>query len=100
MQRIHDNIRFLREKVLQISQEGFAAKLGINAKNIGEYEEGHAEPRNRTLCKIAHLFDISIDALLIENLSRSWDDEVKMERLRKGKEQSHRNAQISIGNGA
>ncbi len=46
-----------------------AEKLDIKRSLIGAYEEGRAEPKLSTLVNIAHLFDISLDSLITQDLS-------------------------------
>jgi len=65
---IAKNIKHLR-KLQGLTQGEFADKIGINRPAVGSYEEGRAEPRISTLQKIALLFNVSLDALITEDLS-------------------------------
>ena len=69
MARIPDNIKFLRKKK-GFTQETFAQALGINRPSVGAYEEDRADPRLTTLSKIAELFEITVDELINEDLTR------------------------------
>lgn len=57
------NIRYLR-KEKGFTQEGLAAKLGINRAALGSYEEGRAEPKLAVLQMLAQYFSCSLDDLL------------------------------------
>ena len=63
------NLKYLR-KVKDIRQSDLADKLGVNRSAVGAYEEGRAEPKLSTPRNISLYFDISIDALLHEELSQ------------------------------
>ena len=69
MARIPNNIKFLRKKK-GFTQETFAQALGINRPSVGAYEEGRADPRLTTLSKMAELFEVSVDELINEDLTR------------------------------
>ncbi len=61
--KINDSIRTLRKK-LGLTQDQFAAKLGVKRSLIGAYEEGRAEPRLELLQKMAALGGISLDSFM------------------------------------
>ncbi len=63
------NIKFLRKK-RGFTQETFALALGINRPSVGAYEEGRADPRLTTLSKMAELFEVSVDELINEDLTK------------------------------
>ncbi len=65
---IAKNIKYLR-KLQGLTQGEFADKIGINRPAVGSYEEGRAEPKIATLQKIALLFNVSLDALIADDLS-------------------------------
>lgn len=69
MARIPNNIKFLRKKK-GFTQETFAQTLGINRPSVGAYEEGRADPRLTTLSKMAELFEVTVDELINEDLTR------------------------------
>lgn len=64
------NIRSQRKK-RGLTQEELANKIGLTRSIVGAYEEGRAEPKLSTLQNLAHLFDVTVDALLDSDLSRS-----------------------------
>lgn len=75
MNYFKDNLKFLREKKLRLSQEELAEKLGITQKNIASYEQEKASmPKYNLLCKISALFGVNINALLEVDLAKTWDD--------------------------
>lgn len=63
---IYKRIRELR-KNLGLTQSEFAEKIGVDSKMISYYENGKSLPSVDALVKIAELFDVSIDYLLLEN---------------------------------
>ncbi|MEM9896604.1 MAG: LexA family transcriptional regulator [Bacteroidota bacterium] len=69
MTYIQDNIKFLR-KSKGFTQETFAKALDIKRPSVGAYEEGRADPRLDTLTKMADLFDVSVDQLINEDLTK------------------------------
>ena len=71
MVKLNENIRILRKRI-KLTQDQFAAQLGIKRSLIGAYEEGRAEPRLELLQKMAELFSISVDQLLSVDYSREW----------------------------
>ena len=69
MNFIPDNIKCLRKK-RGFTQETLAKALGINRPSVGAYEEGRAAPRLATLSKMAALFQVSVDELINEDLTK------------------------------
>ena len=69
---IHLNIKFLRGQK-KLTQEEFADFVGIKRSSVGAYEEGRAKPTNNTLLIISEKFEISVDRLLREDLSKTAD---------------------------
>jgi len=47
------------------SQDVLGEKVGIHGRHIGKYEIGKAMPNAETVIKIAEVFDVSIDYLLL-----------------------------------
>ena len=45
---INDNIRELRENILNLSQESFAKKIGLQRNTISLIENGKRNPSDRT----------------------------------------------------
>jgi len=70
MSKIATNIRVLRD-LKKLSQETLAEKLEINRSRLGSYEEGRAEPPYDLLVVIADFFNVSIDALVRGDLSKT-----------------------------
>ncbi len=60
------NIRILR-RGMGLSQEELAMLVDLNRGNIASYENGSAEPRIRSLVKLAHTFRVSlVDFVLLD----------------------------------
>lgn len=70
MSKIAANIRVLRN-LKKLSQDALADQLEINRSRLGSYEEGRAEPPYDLLVTIADYFNVSIDALVRGDLSRT-----------------------------
>ncbi|MFY7652353.1 MAG: XRE family transcriptional regulator [Chitinophagaceae bacterium] len=62
------NIRYLR-KLRGWTQEEFANKLGIKRSLIGAYEEERAEPRLDILEAICSMFKLTLDEMLLQEVS-------------------------------
>lgn len=66
--RIAENIRYHRQR-LGLTQNELAVKLCGKASLVSNYENGHSTPDIYTLCKLAKLFDITLDELV------DWSDD-------------------------
>ncbi|MEP6584469.1 MAG: LexA family transcriptional regulator [Ginsengibacter sp.] len=64
------NLKYLR-KLRGWTQEEFANKLGIKRSLIGAYEEERAEPRIDVLEIIGDIFKVTLDELLLRDLSET-----------------------------
>jgi len=64
------NLKYLR-KLRGWTQEEFAAKLGIKRSLVGAYEEERAEPRTDVLEVVSSIFKVTLDELLLQDLSQS-----------------------------
>jgi transcriptional regulator with XRE-family HTH domain len=64
------NLKYLR-KLRGWTQEEFANKLNIKRSLVGAYEEERAEPRLEVLEIVAELFKLTLDELLLKDLSLS-----------------------------
>jgi len=64
------NLKYLR-KLRGWTQEEFAQKLNIKRSLIGAYEEERADPRLEVLEIVAEMFKLSLDELLLKDLSES-----------------------------
>jgi transcriptional regulator with XRE-family HTH domain len=69
---IASNIRHLR-KSKGLTQDELADKIGVNRAMIGSYEEGRAVPKLQVLQGLSHYFSITLDALVLNDLSNSMD---------------------------
>lgn len=68
MSQAGKNLKYLR-KLRGWTQEEFATKLGIKRSLIGAYEEERAEPRLEVLKTVGKMFKLSLDELLLEDVS-------------------------------
>lgn len=64
------NLRHLR-KLRGLTQEEFAQKLQIKRSLLGAYEEERAEPRLEVLELVSDLFKLTLDDLLLKDLSET-----------------------------
>jgi transcriptional regulator with XRE-family HTH domain len=70
MSQAGQNLKYLR-KLRAWTQEEFSAKLGIKRSLLGAYEEERADPRLDVLENVSAIFKVSLDELLLEDLSES-----------------------------
>ncbi len=68
MNLFNKNIQFLT-KSTKINQNQLAIKLGLTRQTINKLMNQTTDPRASTLIKIAEIYNISIDSLLLEDLS-------------------------------
>lgn len=68
MSFLAENLRVLR-KQQGLTQAHFADKIGSNRSAIGAYEEGRADPRLSTLTLMAHYFGVTIDELILTQMT-------------------------------
>lgn len=68
MSRAGLNLKYLR-KLRGWTQEEFAIKLNIKRSLIGAYEEERADPRIEVLEIVGDIFKLSLDELLLKDLS-------------------------------
>ena len=66
------NLKYLR-KLRGWTQEEFANKLNIKRSLIGAYEEERADPRIEILEVVSNMFKLSMDELLLKDLSQSMN---------------------------
>lgn len=64
------NLKYLR-KLRGWTQEEFANKLSVKRSLIGAYEEERADPRLDVLEIVAEMFKLSLDELLLKDLSNT-----------------------------
>lgn len=84
MSIINRNLKFLRTQA-GMTQKQFAEKLGLKQATIGAYEEERATPPVASLSEIARTFQVSLDNLITQDLSKLPAKEWKAKTLR-GKE--------------
>jgi transcriptional regulator with XRE-family HTH domain len=68
MSQAGQNLKYLR-KLRGWTQEEFANKLGIKRSLIGAYEEERADPRIEVLEIVGDIFKLSLDDLLLKDVS-------------------------------
>jgi len=76
------NLKYLR-KLRGWTQEEFASKLRIKRSLIGAYEEERADPRLDVLEIIADMFKLTLDELLLKDLSINSDNYLTRRRQQK-----------------
>ena len=74
MVNVNENIRFLRKKK-GWTQEKFSKKIGIKRSLVGAYEEGRSDPRLNNLLKMCEVFQISLDNILKNDVSKLLDNQ-------------------------
>ncbi len=72
MTKIGDRIAHLR-KTKGISQTDLAKSISASREAIGKYERNEAMPSVETAKKIAHVFDVTLDYLVDETASATFD---------------------------
>jgi len=76
------NLKYLR-KLRGWTQEEFANKLNIKRSLIGAYEEERADPRLDVLEIVADIFKLSLDELLLKDLSNQSGTYLQKRRQQK-----------------
>jgi transcriptional regulator with XRE-family HTH domain len=76
------NLKYLR-KLRGWTQEEFANKLNIKRSLIGAYEEERADPRIDILEIVGDMFKLSLDELLLKNLSNTGGSYLAKRRQQK-----------------
>jgi transcriptional regulator with XRE-family HTH domain len=83
------NFKYLR-KQRGWTQEDFANKLGIKRSLVGAYEEERAEPRLEVLESVCSLFKLSLEDLLLKDLSDQGENYLaRRRRLKIGSDRSN-----------
>jgi transcriptional regulator with XRE-family HTH domain len=82
---INKNLKFLRAQ-LGITQKQLAEKLGLKQAAIGAYEEERATPPLASLLDITKIFNVNLDDLVKQDLSRGPGKERKSVSMGKGKD--------------
>jgi len=76
------NIKYLR-KLRGWTQQEFAAKLQIKRSLLGAYEEERAEPRIEVLEIVSEIFKLTLDELLLKDVSDTKGNYISKRRLQK-----------------
>ncbi|MBC8033594.1 MAG: LexA family transcriptional regulator [Chitinophagaceae bacterium] len=76
------NLKYLR-KLRGWTQEEFATRLKIKRSLLGAYEEERAEPRIEVLEQVRNIFKLSLDDLLLKELSENKGSYMDKRRAQK-----------------
>lgn len=82
MSQAGQNLKYLR-KLRGWTQEEFSIKLGIKRSLIGAYEEERADPRIEVLEIVSDLFKLSLDELLLKDVSNLGNSYMAKRRQQK-----------------
>jgi transcriptional regulator with XRE-family HTH domain len=82
MSQAGQNLKYLR-KLRGWTQEEFANKLGIKRSLIGAYEEERADPRIDILEIVGDIFKLSLDELLLKDVSNTGGSYLAKRRQQK-----------------
>src|SRR5882757_3253123 len=82
MSQAGQNLKYLR-KLRGWTQEEFANRLNIKRSLIGAYEEERADPRLEVLEIVADIFKLSLDELLLKDLSNTGNSYLAKRRQQK-----------------
>ncbi len=82
MSQAGQNLKYLR-KLRGWTQEEFAVKLNIKRSLIGAYEEERADPRLEVLEIAGDIFKLSLDELLLKDLSNTGSNYLAKRRQQK-----------------
>ena len=82
MSQAGQNLKYLR-KLRGWTQEEFAVKLGIKRSLIGAYEEERADPRLEVLEIVGDIFKLSLDDLLLKDISNTGNSFLARRRQQK-----------------
>ena len=82
MSQAGQNLKYLR-KLRGWTQEEFATKLGIKRSLIGAYEEERADPRLEVLEIVGDIFKLSLDELLLKDVSNTGNSFLAKRRQQK-----------------
>lgn len=82
MSQAGQNLKYLR-KLRGWTQEEFATKMGIKRSLVGAYEEERADPRLDVLEVVSEMFKLSLDELLLKDLSNQSGSYLSKRRQQK-----------------
>lgn len=75
--RIGSQLRHFR-KERGWTQTELAERAGLKRTALGAYEEGRAEPRLAALVRLAHVLDVSLDALVLGGAESPMEQDVRV----------------------
>ena len=78
---LSENLQYLRKKHKH-SQQELANLLGLPRTTLGDYERGKTEPNIEMLINLADCFEVTIDALVRDNLQHREYEIIKNKDLR------------------
>jgi transcriptional regulator with XRE-family HTH domain len=82
MSQAGQNLKYLR-KLRGWTQEEFSHKLGVKRSLIGAYEEERADPRLEVLETVTSIFKLTLDELMLSDLSNTGDSYLAKRRQQK-----------------
>jgi transcriptional regulator with XRE-family HTH domain len=82
MSQAGQNLKYLR-KLRGWTQEEFANKLGIKRSLVGAYEEERADPRIDILEIVSDIFKLTLDELLLKDVSNTGGNYLAKRRAQK-----------------
>jgi transcriptional regulator with XRE-family HTH domain len=82
MSQAGKNLKYLR-KLRGWTQEEFATKLKIKRSLLGAYEEERADPRIEVLEQVGEIFKLTLDELLLSDLSENKGNYLAKRRAQK-----------------
>ncbi|MEJ1241365.1 XRE family transcriptional regulator [Chryseolinea sp. T2] len=85
MAMINKNLKFLRGQQ-GLTQKQLAEKLGLKQAAIGAYEEERATPPLASLLDLSKIFNVNLDDLVRQDLSKSPEKERKRIAVSRGRE--------------
>ena len=91
------NLKYLR-KLRGWTQEEFAHKLNIKRSLIGAYEEERADPRIEVLEIVGEMFKLSLDELLLKDLTDTGGNYLAKRRQQKMMSADRNLIEISLFN--
>jgi transcriptional regulator with XRE-family HTH domain len=94
MSQAGKNLKYLR-KLRGWTQEEFANKLKIKRSLLGAYEEERADPRIEVLEAVSSIYKITLDELLLKDLTNTKGS-TYLERRRQGKLAGSSSAEITF----
>lgn len=66
---ISDKIKYIRDDLLNLSQEAFAMKIGVTRVTIRNWENGISKPVVSNLLMIAMVGNVTLDYLIFDDVS-------------------------------